>query len=220
MGIIPTIFTTLAIGVSVLSAAGATIGRAILDSTLWVPGSQIITGNTFIVPDSNTTTTPGVYLNDEATPIQTYASAPGTESCIGNTGALLCTLTIKLTGSGGHRNNNAGSFVCGTATCSILDARVFTEAIPVANERLYGGWTTAPGTASGAQIFNDYAAASGATVIGSGAYVSIGDNALNVEKDVPPGATFKFVWRFGNSTEDYSSYKAAAVLRYWKYYNP
>ncbi len=216
----PTILTTLALVASSLSFSGQILYSTITSSSLFVAGSYLTTGNQFILPDSSTTTAPATYLRDETTPISQWPTDIGTEFCTGNTGALLCQRTDKLTGSGGHRNSNAASFTCGTATCSIVSMRVFTEAIPRANERLYGGWTTSPGSQSGAQVFNFNAASSGATVIGSGAYVSLGANGLNIEKDIPPGATFKFTWALGNGTEDFSSYKAAAVTQYYKYYNP
>lgn len=218
---IPTVFTALGLATNILSVAGQALLSTIFAATsIWVPGSMILTGNQVILPDSSTTTSPAIYLNDETTPIATRPITIGTEYCEGHTGALLCNVHIKLTGSGAHRNNNAGSYTCGTSTCSVVNARVFTEAIPRANERLYGGWTTSPGTSSGAQLFNFYAASSGATVIGSGAYVTANTNGLNVEKDIPPGATLKFVWALGNGSEDYNSYKAMAVITFWKYYNP
>lgn len=181
--------------------------------------AEIVTGDRYVITGDDPT--PSTYLDDDTTnPIETLPTLPGTEYCTGNTGALLCTVTIKLTGSGGRRNYNAGSFVCGTSTCSILSARVFTEAVPVGSERLYGGWTGTPLTGSAAQVFNWYAASSGATIIGSGAYVAHGANATNIEKDMPPGTTFKFTWALGDGTEDHSRYKAAAVVQYYKYYNP
>lgn len=218
---IPTLYLTLALATNILTAAGTTIVNTIQDSTtLWKPGSMIITGHQFIVPDSNTTTAPARYSRDETTPFETFPLDPGTEYCYGHTGALLCNLMVKLTGSGGHRNSNAGSFVCGTATCSIVETRAFVES---GSDLLYGGWTTSPGANSGTQLYNRKRVKNGISLIGSGAYVIKGyDGAAvtTISKDVPPGATVKFQWEDGNSTEDYSRTKAAVMVRYWKFYNP
>lgn len=218
---IPTIFTTLAVGIQVLSQAGQAFLGAIITSALFVSGSQIVTGHTFIINDSNTTTTPAVYLNDETTAIKTWPTALGVEHCEGNTGALICTMNIKLTGSGGHRNNNAGSFVCTTSTCSMISIQVSTESIPVLNgDRLYLGWTTSPGTQSGAQFVSWGLTSSGLTLLGSGSYLHPTSKQTVRNGLVPPGATVKAVWTKGNGSEDYGSYKAAARFTYFKYYNP
>lgn len=213
-------FTTIGLGIASLSVAGLAFLNSIRESVNFVPGSAVITGNQFLIPDANTTTAPGMYLNDETTPIRTYPVTYGTEYCYGHTGALLCSITLKLTGSGGHRNHNAGSFVCTSSTCSVIRARVFTES---GSDALYGGWTTSPGSASGAQVFNAYAPSipRGGSILGSGSYVySPGGVTTQVHKNIPPGATFKFVWKVGNGTEDYSRTKAAATVEYYKYYNP
>jgi len=213
-------FSALVIGAATLSVAAFTTINAIRDNTSGAETSPLIAlGDQYLVTADNPL--PQVFLDDDGTnPVKIYPTTPGVEHCEGNTGALLCQLTIKLTGSGGNRNHNAGSFLCSTSTCSITSTRVFTEAIPRANERLYGGWTNAPGTASGAQLYNFYAASSGATIIGSGSYISGNANGLNVEKDVPPGATIKFVWALGNGSEDYGTYIASAVITYWRYWRP
>lgn len=214
-------FSALVVGAATLSAAAVVTIQAIRDnlSGAETPAPSIFTGDQYMVTADNAS--PAVFLDDDTVPIKIYPTTPGTEHCEGNTGALLCTVTIKLTGSGSHRNNNAGSFLCSTSTCSIVDTRVMTEAVPVTSDHLYGGWTTSPGTASGQQLYNWTIASSGATIIGSGSYLyGIGANSGNVEKDVPPGATIKFVWARGNGSEDYGSYKALAVIRYYRYYNP
>lgn len=220
---IPTIFATLAVGLQFLSQAGQAFLGTILTSTIFVVGSSILTGHIFIIPDSNTTTTPAVYLRDETTAIKTWPTDLGTEHCEGNTGALICSINIKLTGSGSHRNNNAGSFVCTTSTCSIMQVQVSAESIPRSGgDRLYLGWTTAPGTTSGAQFITARhgAVSSGQTLFGSGSYFHPVNNSLVRNGEVPPGATVKAVWAYGNGSEDYGSYKAIARFRYWKFYNP
>lgn len=219
---VPQVYTALGLATHILSVAGQSILATLYAATsIWVPGSVIIPGNQIILPDSSTTTTPGIYLKDETTPIKTYPISVGTEHCYGHTGALLCEIAVKLTGSGGHRNHNAGSWVCGTATCSILASNIYAESIPVASEKVYGGWTTTPGSASGAQLFNNYAVtASGTTIPGSGSYVGFGANPTFVTKDVPPGSTVKVTWTLGNGTEDYSNYKALWVTTYRKFYTP
>lgn len=212
-------FSALVVGAATLSTA-AVVTIAQIRSNLSgaeTPAPAVFTGDQYLVTADNASL--DVYRDADTSPIKIYPTLPGTEYCEGNTGALLCKVTIKLTGSGAHRNNNAGSFVCSTSTCSIVSAYVLAEAIPVTNDRLYGGWTTSPGTQSGNQLFNwGLAAGSGKTIVGSGAYIAPG--GLNVAKDVPPGATIKFVWTKGNGSENYGSYKAAAVLTYWKFYNP
>jgi hypothetical protein len=215
---IPSILTTLALVASSLSFAGQILYSTITSSSLFVNGSYLTTGHHFVLTDSSTTTAPATYLRDETTPIAQWPTDLGTEYCTGNTGALLCTNVIKLTGSGGYNTANAGSFVCTSSTCSIVSARVFAES---GSDALWGGWTTSPGTSSGGQLFNRLAPAipRGGTIIGSGAYFYSGGTKFQT-KDVPPGATVKFTWAVGNGTEDYSRTKAAAVLQYWKYYNP
>ena len=189
-------------------------------TTVATLGAIIMAGNQFIIPDTNTTTTPGIYLRDEIIPIKTWPLTLGTEFCEGHSGALLCTVTLKLTGSGGKREYNAGSYLCGTSTCSIVETRVFTES---GADALYGGWTPTPLTGSASQLFNNKRAKNGFTLIGSGAY-SVGNadagTYTTVTKDVPPGNTIKFTWAQGNGTEDYSQTRAAAVIRFWKYYTP
>lgn len=217
---IPTILTTLALGVHALSQAGQAILATILISSTWVAGSFIQPGHQFIIPDSNTTTAPGIYLNDETTPIKTYPVSPGTEHCEGNTGALLCTLMIKLTGSGGHRNSNAGSYTCTTSTCSIISTHLLVES---GSDLIYGGWNTTPTTQSGVQLFNRKRVKNGIALTGSSAVVARGYDGATVTtttKDVPPGATIKFQWEDGNGTEDYSRTKAAVVIRFYKFYTP
>lgn len=220
---IPSILTTLALVAASLSVSGQIIYNTIVNSSLFVVGSFVTSGNQFILPDSSTTTTPGVYLRDETTAIKTWPTDLGVEHCEGNTGALICTLNIKLTGSGSHRNSNAGSFVCTTSTCSMLNIQVHSEAIPrTGGDRLYLGWTNAPGTQSGAQFINDNLTASGQTLIGSGSYIHPSNKLVGTVRngEVPPGATVKAVWQFGNGSEDYGTYKSVARFVYMKFYNP
>lgn len=213
----------LIVGAAAISALGLSTLDTIRSNnpTQAIQRAATFTGDQFILTTEDST--PSVHLNDETTAVKTYPTTPGVEQCEGNTGALLCTVTIKLTGSGGHRNHNAGSYTCGTATCSIVSARVSIES---GSDVLYGGWTTSPGSASGAQLVNHVSPniPRGGSIIGSGAYTYNTGGATNgaksVEKDVPPGATIKFVWKNGNSTEDYSRTKAAALIQFWKFWTP
>lgn len=211
---IPTVFTTLALATNILSVAGQTLLATILAATsIWVPGSFMQTGNHILIPDASTTTTPGIYLNDETTPIKTYPISLGTEHCEGHTGALLCEVTVKLTGSGGKRTHNAGSWVCQTYSCAILSTEVHWGNTHV-SDSLYAGWTMTPGAASGAQLLPNVLAASGAVAYGSGAYTS---TRTSDQVTVPPGATVKAVWAKGNGTEDHSKTAAFWITTYRKY---
>ena len=210
----------LIVGAAAISALGLSTIGTIRDSlsSAELQRALITTGDKYVMVTEDTT--PQTFLGDDTTnPIIVDPALPGVPYCTGNTGALLCRVTIKLTGSGGHKAHNAGSFLCETSTCSIVDSRVFTEAVPL-SDHLYGGWTKEPSTTSGAQLFNKVLAASGWTLIGSGSTVGSGLTAFNIEKDVPPGWTIKFTWHTGNNSEDYGRTKAAAVITYWKYWNP
>lgn len=210
----------LIVGALAISALGLNVISSIRTNN---PGeaiqrAAIFTGDQFLVTTEDST--PATYLNEDTAPIKTWPTTPGTEHCEGNTGALLCTLTLKLTGSGGHRNSNAGSFLCSTSTCSIVDTRVFVES---GADLLYGGWTLTPGANSGSQLFNRKLVQNKNSFVGSGALTFKGQDSSAVtttNKDVPPGATIKFQWETGNGTEDHSRTKAAAVIRYYKFYTP
>lgn len=211
--------TGLLIGVVALSATTSATIASIRSNTApaAVQRALVTTGDQYIVTGDDST--PSVYLDDDSA-VKTWPTLPGTEHCEGNTGALLCHVMIKLTGSGGHRNHNAGSFACQTSTCSIVSARVFTES---GADHLYGGWTNTPGAASGSQLFNHKLTKNGFTLIGSGSRVINGPDGATIRdtpQDVPPGSTVKFTWKVGNGTEDYSRTKAAALIDYYKYYNP
>lgn len=178
---------------------------------------SVRTGDEYILTTEDSS--PVTYLNDEATPIEMPPIAMGTEYCTGMTGAQLCTMQLKLTGSGGHRNSNAGSFTCSTSTCSFIRAIAFTES---GSDALYGGWTTTPGSASGAQLFNFYSPAisRGGTITGSASYIyTLGGAPLQAPKDAPPGSTVKFTWARGNGTEHYGRTIASVFLWYFKGYN-
>ena len=216
----PTLLTTLALVASSLSFAGQILYSNITNSSLFVNGSYLTTGHHFILPDSSTTTAPATYLRDETTPIHQWPTDPGTEFCTGNTGALLCQITIKLTGSGGHRNSNAGSYTCTTSTCSIIETILLVES---GSDLIYGGWNNTPTTQSGVQLYNRKRVKNGISLTGSSALVRAGyDGATvtTVSKDVPPGSTIKFQWEDGNGTEDFARTRAAVVLRFFKFYNP
>lgn len=215
-------FTGLVIGVVALSTAANVTITSIRDSlTSSDPAPLITTGDTYLVTADNAA--PAVYLDTETTPVKTWPTSLGTEHCEGNTGALICTINIKLTGSGAHRNNNAGSFVCTTSTCSMLDIQVHMEAVPtLGGDRLYLGWTTSPTTQSGAQFISWALVGSGQTLVGSGSYIHPTNKAVGTVRngEVPPGATVKATWTKGNGSENYGSYKGIARFVYMKYYNP
>lgn len=214
-----TVFTYLGLGIALLSTAGQTFLGTIRDSGRWIGGSVVRSAHEFLIPDSGTTTAPANYLVDESTPYQTFPISLGTEHCYGHTGALLCEIAIKLTGSGGHPNHNAGSWVCTTYSCAILTSLVMVEANPV-GDNLWVGWTSTPGSASGGQLIARKTTASGGLIVGSGSYATAGTGGETGEKLVPPGQTVKAVWSTGNGTEDYSNVKALWVTTYRKFYTP
>ena len=213
----------LIVGGAAVSALGLSTINSIRDAATpaAIQRAQINTGDQYVLTTEDST--PSVLLNDETTAIKTYSTvspdSSGEEVCDdGFTGALLCTMAIKLTGSGGHRNHNAGSVIISTtATSSIIDVNVLVES---GSDALYLGWTTNPGGASGAQLVNYIVPNKprGGTIVGSGGYTYLfAGTPVSVPKDVPPNATVKATWRIGNSTEDYSRTHAVAVLRYWKW---
>lgn len=205
---IPTILTTLAVGLQALSTAGQAFLGTIIASTLFVVGSTITTGHHFIITDSNTTESPAVYLNDETTPVQTWPTTIGNEFCTGNTGALLCRRLVRLTGTGGHRANNAGSWTCSTQSCSIVRVTVMTEATG-RDDELYVGATQNPSIASGSQIINyKPTGGSGSQLVATGAYL------------VPVGWTVKAVYAHSQTLEAPGKVTGAILYEYIKYFIP
>lgn len=212
----------LIVGAAAISALGlstiATIRNDVTPAAL--DRAAIFTGDTYLVTSEDST--PSVLLDNESTPILSYPTSLGTEHCIGNTGALLCEIAIKLTGSGGHKNHNAGSWVCTTYSCAVLSSDVFVEANP-AGQNLWVGWSTSPGTTSGAQIINRKTTASGGMIVGSGSYTEVAGVTPVNGLVIPPGATAKAIWQTGltgDRSEDYSAVKALWITRYRKFYNP
>lgn len=55
-------FTYIALALAYLSSAGTATLGTIIASAAWVVGSIIVPGNIFLLPDSNTTTSPGIYV--------------------------------------------------------------------------------------------------------------------------------------------------------------
>ena len=64
---IPTVYTTLALVAASLSFAGQILYSNITNSSLFVAGSQVISGHLFLLPDSSTTTTNKVYVGLQET---------------------------------------------------------------------------------------------------------------------------------------------------------
>jgi len=142
------------------------------------------------------------------------------EHCIGFSGSLLCQRRVVLSGSGGNRGHNAGSFVCTTATCSIISLQAHIEANPK-NDKLYVGWTNSPATASGAQFVNNQSVASGAIILGSGSYINPTTKTTVSVGVVPANATVKAVWNTGiTKGTQTGAVKGAIDVLYWKFYTP
>ena len=88
-----------------------------------------------------------------------------------------------------------------------------------ANRRLYVGSTPTPLSASGAQLINNQAVASGSIIVGSGSYISPAGTTVTTGL-VPVGWTVKAVWGATNGAADYSNTKGAVIFRYHKFYPP
>ena len=64
---IPSILTTLALGIAALSVTGQALFASIVSSSAFVAGSQIITGHQYWLPDANTTTANSEYVGTQQT---------------------------------------------------------------------------------------------------------------------------------------------------------
>lgn len=194
----------LIVGAAAISALGLTTINTIRDNLTpaQLQRAAIYTGDEFLVTADNAA--PETYLDDDTSPVIIKPTRPGTKHCEGNTGALLCSITLPLSGSGGQRKYTAASYTCSTATCSLLGGEVFTEATP-RGDKIYVGYAAEPATKSGSQLLNYVTTVSGGTL--RFAYTGA---------TVPVGHTFKAVF----AHEQPGKVVGAITLRWIEYYRP
>lgn len=105
-----TVLTQLALGLMSLSVTGQTMLGSIVASANWVVGSLIVSGNIFLLPDSNTTTTNKMFV--------------GTQETLGISASGLNFVTNGSQSGAVVKDNDTVAFATRTVTCTATGGNV------------------------------------------------------------------------------------------------